>query len=572
MKILNIICIAAFIMISYALESIATTVKIPVMDEKLSFAIIADPQVSARTLQGKIHTDAWQTLEQACADINLLKPDFTVFLGDLVNVFEPHSVDNFRQSISGLKGQIYLVHGNHDTRYPYAGFIELNRNYCKAETVNYSFDCKGWHFIALPCDFNLREEVYEWLRDDLQKNSNKPTVIFEHFHLLPLGLSQLEYYSFLRNDRKRLMDIFEKNPQIHYYFNGHVHNGAKSAVKMTKSYKGITFVTVPTVIESRACGEEYDQFIEGTKRGGYYMVVDIDGEKVDLNIRLSGTNAQCRIEKPEIIDNQIEPTWFNKLSEIAGADRWTNSGFEQGLEGWNVRYRYMTDTMPGFAAEVVKGAGEDNRLRIGAWSRHKSTWANDEYHEVYKIVHLRKQGNLILKADYTSLECINGGGFIRAIVFDKKGNSLIYIFRWGENERNADFFSRCLNSELKETIGRWNYITQEALEKRAFLVSIDAPRGEQRHLAADLSAIYDKALETRNGLAKFVPVKIFVGIGVRVNKGQGAVEALFDNVEFRQMNKGKASRLVFTPIDYGRIFESEFGFTTEERVSRSNRK
>ena len=152
-------------------------------------------------------------------------------------------------------------------RSPYQGFIDLHKKYNNYEKAYYSFDWGKWHFVVLSCNFKLKEDELLWLENDLSAAKNKPTIVLEHLHLIPLGLSQLEFYGFEINTRKKLLDLMTRYGNVRYYFNGHVHNGIQASLKMSKNYRGINFITVPTIIHTRPFGEEFPAFAKGGEIG-----------------------------------------------------------------------------------------------------------------------------------------------------------------------------------------------------------------------------------------------------------------------------------------------------------------
>jgi 3',5'-cyclic AMP phosphodiesterase CpdA len=112
--------------------------------QKFTFAIISDAHFGPDDTKGEVAINARRTLEQAVEELNtVVKPAFTVSLGDVVNVFEPKSVDNFKKSIKKLKNPLYLVHGNHDSHFPFTEYTNISDLY-------YSFDAGKWHFVVTP--------------------------------------------------------------------------------------------------------------------------------------------------------------------------------------------------------------------------------------------------------------------------------------------------------------------------------------------------------------------------------------------------------------------------------------
>lgn len=532
-----------------------------------SFAIIADPQLSARESKNKVASDAWQTLELACEEINNMRPDvdFTIFLGDLVNTWEPRSVDNFRQSISGLKTDIFLVHGNHDGKSPYTGFKTLQQEYNDIKSTYYAFDRGKWHFVVLTCDFRMKDEELRWLEQDLFENKSRPTIIFQHLHFIPLGLSQLEFYGFDLASKNRLIDLMTRHGNVKYYFNGHVHNGIQPSVKMSKSFRGIHFVTVPTIIHTRPFGEEYPKFNKGLETGGYYMTVQIDGEKVKLNAHLTGEKHVYTYPlKLPVFEEKMEPRWNKSIYELPGKDSLVNGSFDAKLKGWNVKFRYKTDKNPAYVSEVRK-EGNSNRLFVSTRSTPPESWANDEYTEVYQVLEQPLFGDLCLSFDYRVQDCANGGGFARVTAFDEKGKPLLFFFQWGENEIEASYFPRCVGFEILGKSAGWNYLKEMGDVQRALFVRLPIHRScDMKTISVNLQALYDQAVKTMGAFSNLRINKVYLGLGTWVNKEIGSVSsAWFDNVRLGSVSEFTQIR---NQVDYSEIFKTEFGQALETRV------
>lgn len=547
-------------------------------ENNFSFAIIADPQLSAEDSKNKVSSDATQTLRQACDELNKLNPgvDFTIFLGDLVNMFEPKSVQNFQTSISALQSKIYLVHGNHDTKYPYQGFIDLHKKYNNYDKANYSFDWGKWHFVVLSCDFKLKEDELLWLENDLAVAKNKPTIVFEHLHLIPLGLSQLEFYGFEINMRKRLLDLMTQYGNVKYYFNGHVHNGIQASLKMSKNYRGINFITVPTIIHTRPFGEEFPIFAKGSERGGYYMTVSVKNETLDLQGRLAGSNEVFNYPKtfPPLTD-EIEPRWVKTIAELPTTKMSKNEDFESGLKYWNVKYRYQRDKDPAFVSQVEK-TDNNSYLKVRTRSTPPESWAEDEHTEVYQVVDVPPGENISFTFDYQIISCNNGGGFARVTAFDINNNPLLFFFLWGENEEKASFLPRCFGFELLGRSSSWNYLSDMGKKQKAFFVRIPREKmADFQSVEVNLGTIYDTAVSQEGAFAKLKVSKMYVGLGTWVNKEDASVsEANFDNIRILSGSEFPGCFRLHYPIDYNNIFSTGFGKELDERVvkDRSNMK
>jgi hypothetical protein len=112
-------------------------------EPRFKFAVIAD-------LWARRSADS-TVFEEAVREINLIDPDFTISVGDLVDgyVTEPDLIkaqwDAFDADIRKLKRPFYYAYGNHDAMNP--EMIEVIRK--RYGSSYYSFNCKNCHFIVL---------------------------------------------------------------------------------------------------------------------------------------------------------------------------------------------------------------------------------------------------------------------------------------------------------------------------------------------------------------------------------------------------------------------------------------
>lgn len=104
-----------------------------------------------------------------------------------------------------------------------------------------SFDRAGWHFITLDSTFQvgkgytakLDEEQFEWLKDDLAKNSKKPTMVVSHIPIISVCSmfdgdnaktgNWVIPGSCLHIDAKRIKNLFAKYPNVKLCLSGHEH-------------------------------------------------------------------------------------------------------------------------------------------------------------------------------------------------------------------------------------------------------------------------------------------------------------------------------------------------------------
>lgn len=551
---------------------------------RFRFAICADPQVGHLDNESPVAARARDTQIQAVRELNAMTPQplFVVFLGDLTNVFDEKSVACFEHCISGLEAQAVLAHGNHDTRPPYAAFRDLMERACGFRDVFYSFDAGVWHFVVIPCNLNQQNRdaqeteaaMLTWLEEDLARNARRPTVIFEHLHALPQGLTQLEWYTFPLALRLRLMDLFTRHGNVKWYFNGHVHNGLKASVKTSWEYKGIRFVTVPTIIQSRNFGEEYPEFASGLESGGYYLVVDVDGDTVRLSGRLAGCKTAFSYpDRFREYHDAIEPRWFQRAAAFPGRAALLNGDFAQGLEGWNHTYRYVSDTDPGYIWEATSAGGKP-AARLFAKAKNPVFWANDEMLEIYQTVQAPRGETPVLRAGYF-LESAprSGGGYIRLIALRDDAFQWMMMFKWGERERYADNLVRAFSNMMHGRPLGWSYLQDLGRDKTGLYWNLPAVSGVWHELTAAIPALYDSALGAPGAYDRLGVDKFFLAAGIWANKDEGAESgAYFSDMALGLEAAPPAAHIDGTPfVCDDAVFRTEFGQELMDRTTGERR-
>lgn len=553
--------------------------------DDFTFGICSDPQVSWIESTEFVAANARRTQLMAVEEMNRMnpRPAFVIFLGDLVNVPDDKSFDNFKDCIKDLQPEPVLVHGNHDTHPPYEKYIQMQREVNGVEDAFYSFDVGRWHFVILPCNFpgtspvvrEWEEKMLTWLRADMEKARNRPTMVFEHLHAMPQGLTQLEWYNFPLRLRMDIMNEMTRYGNVKYYFNGHVHNGIKASVKTAWRYKGIRFTTCPTIIQSRNFGEEYPAYEEGLKTGGYYMLVDVKGRDVRLKARLAGNENEFVYppnHKVRIFRDEIEPRWFRRLPELPARSALVNGDFEQGLKGWQPTYRYKSDENPGFAWEVSKNLSRSGGKSLHIFTRMKPpvSWASDENTELYQVVKPPK-GRPILKASYfLARDFYSGGGYIRLIGISKEEFRFMMMFKWGENEHRSHIMARGFGYALEGAQVNWLYLQQIGQKKQGMYWDMPRAIARWHELSADVVDLYDRthgpgAYETL-GIDKLV-----LGLGTWVNNDEGSQSGTyFDRIRLEGSNETMPSTVNHQPLRTDdEVFTCTFGQELEDQVRKA---
>jgi 3',5'-cyclic AMP phosphodiesterase CpdA len=189
------------------------------------------------------------------------KPDFLLLAGDLAENGKPDQLGPVRDLIKDFGLPTYVVIGNHDYRVqddrkPYE---ELFPN-----RLNYHFQHKGWHFVALDSSDGVRYKdvaapavTLRFLDDTLPKlNRKDPMVVFTHF---PLGPK----VNYRLTNADAMLERF-KDHNLRAVFDGHFH--------------GFTERTVGdvTLTTNRCCSFSKNNH-DGTKEKGYFLCQAKDG-------------------------------------------------------------------------------------------------------------------------------------------------------------------------------------------------------------------------------------------------------------------------------------------------------
>src|SRR2546428_1812366 len=138
-----------------------------------------------------VNPDSQGTLKKAVAAVNALdeQPDFVVFTGDLTQTTDNRGIRRdrmaeFRDIVSQLKAKtVHFMAGEHDA--------SLDRGEAYQEffgKLNYSFDHKGVHFVAVDNVSDpsalVGEAQLKWLQADLSRlKKDAPIVVLTHRQL-----------------------------------------------------------------------------------------------------------------------------------------------------------------------------------------------------------------------------------------------------------------------------------------------------------------------------------------------------------------------------------------------------
>ncbi|MBX7099313.1 MAG: metallophosphoesterase [Myxococcaceae bacterium] len=213
--------------------------------ESFTFAYISDSHI--QHVKGAQFVRNWDRgLMRAVAECNLMnpRPDFVMFGGDLAQLALPQELDHGAQLLSGLKGPVRMVMGEHDY------YADDGAYWSKLFGPQwYSFDHKGVHFVVLNSiltdkawydrwpdgkarmaemagldnpngsPFQVGAEQRAWLKKDLANVSkDTPIVVFSHSPLQKI----FKNWNFWTDDAELVQDILKPFKKVNVLY-GHVH-------------------------------------------------------------------------------------------------------------------------------------------------------------------------------------------------------------------------------------------------------------------------------------------------------------------------------------------------------------
>ncbi len=523
--------------------------------DKFSFAINADPQVGyyehTEGLYGYCNYNISKTVEL----LNRRKPNinFLVYLGDIVNVPDDRSFENFVKRNLEFDGLTILNHGNHDTSPPYTKFRDYQEKVNGIRSVYYSFDAGKWHFITIPANtefgnydnLEVNEPMLKWFKEDLEKNKDRSTIVFIHLHIMPQGLTQLEWYTNTAEFKKELIEAMAKYGNVKYCLNGHVHNGIKVALKTAWTYKGINFIIMPSGTGPRPFGEEFPEFREGLEKGGYHSIVDVNGEDIKITSKNVYSDGEFVYpEKFKEFSKDIEPRMLSKLIDLPAKPKLENGSFKNCLTGWSTPYRYNCDgPETGFLNEWRMKHKKDDRYTGYVYTKPLGKhWLQDEYNEFYQIV--KTPGNTpVFKGTYFVEENFEkGGGYYRLIaVSGKEGEDngkfkflMQFDFVKPEHERQYDYYPRAMGYHISGKVSSWLYLQNLAKKKKGFFFDVPLETGKWHDIKANIAEIYDKAVGKQGAYQKLNINRFVVATGtVCIKDVETGAGAFFDSIELK---------------------------------------
>jgi len=220
------------IFILFSASAAVCAAKVEKADCPIRFAVIGDRTGGA---QPGIY-------EKIVAEVERLKPDFAITVGDAIEGYTQDTVSlnkqwkEYKDILAPLSMPVYFTPGNHDVGADSATASTMRPVYERlvAKTY-YSFDVKGVHFIILDTGIpessdKLPKEQLDWLASDLKKNQ-KASYTFVFFH-------KPFWHGTLALGKPDTLHGLFRAYGVDAVFNGHEHN------YFSGTYDGILYTAV----------------------------------------------------------------------------------------------------------------------------------------------------------------------------------------------------------------------------------------------------------------------------------------------------------------------------------------
>jgi len=170
-----------------------------------------------------------------------LTPAFLMITGDNNTIPEPPKPGDDATATPGRQQRFFKRFLAENLKTPYVVIPGDNwpRDFEKVfGAFQFSFDYGGMHFLftSLDCDISLGEGLgvfdvatWQWMRDDLKRNHQRPTLVMLHETVAPPTFFEAE----------KLQHLLEENPNVIASFCGHLH------VDLDVRHRGVRYLICP---------------------------------------------------------------------------------------------------------------------------------------------------------------------------------------------------------------------------------------------------------------------------------------------------------------------------------------
>ncbi len=537
---------------------------------EFNFAVISSPSLGNKDSGNSYNSR--KMLRKCLKELNGRQepPVFTVFLGDLFS--RPHSANYkaYLNLLSKTDTVPFFLLGECDPRPPYQNFLEFQKRLTGMDSLYYSFDVGKWHFIVLPgflgyynAEMIMSNDMLNWLKEDISYNDTKPTVVFTHFNLLPGGCVFYDCFNYPSELKNKLLNIISSQGNIKYCFSGHLHAGLKTSKISSWEYEGIKFINTPTLTPPKKFDDEFEEFQKGLEKGGYYLLVNVNENNLNLIGKLIGNGKEFIYPNNfnNYVDNKIKG-YATYVGHMTSSESLVNGNFDSDLKAWNKSFRHGNNSNNNTFAEIVANFEKHNNV-LNIVSRSKGPdLCNEEIMEISQVVSVAKDKTPVFKAEYFLKEKpFEGGGYINISVFEDNEFKLMAFLNWGDQKEKTRLLPRIFSEKLLGKPGGVNTFKKLAGQRKAIFYNLPSETGKWHKIEINLKTLFNWAKRKSGEFEKQNINKILINIGTWSNccKG-GKSSAYFDNIEFFQIDKRVRSTIDGKrPSMQKNPFQTEFG-------------
>lgn len=472
--------------------------------ENFRFWIVADTEVGPQNTVDpnlRVPNAALRSFVQA-ANTAEKRPDFLVFNGDLVVVPSADSFANFEQTLEPWDAPILLVRGSRDGGPANNQFAQVQGRMGLPVGDRQVLEIGSWRLLILPPPEVLttpaqREELLQWVTAELSA-SPAPTMVFHHYPVLPIGASALVGDALPMAYRKQLLNVLTGNGNVKYVFVGHAQTGVRASIRTSRTYKGVAFITTPTSMRARSIEKEYDQFLvtrSRTNDSRYFIDVAVEGTEVSLAGAKSNSQTQVAFPELEPYDETSGARFFDRIGDLPAFDELRNGGFEAGLDGWTLAYRYRSEVVDNYIARTQQ------RRRLNGVQALELTvdplgtnWARDESLEAYQVVNVSAMAEPTLSARY--LVARNGrshfgGGYLRFHAYSDGDPVFAVVTHWGARESKVMHLPRIFTYHDNGQSASLSEYHASAARGEVVFYELADPQGAWQPVTLNLAQIYN---------------------------------------------------------------------------------
>jgi hypothetical protein len=346
--------------------------------DRFNFIVMADPQGGLPDDQEglktrmKIH-NAFIEESVDLANKSGIDPLFAIVAGDVCDDWG-YEKDLAQMNIflSRLNCPVLYGIGNHETLLrsefgpgyhmgAFEHFLAAQKAMNGLDKLLYSFNAGRWHFVVWPDPlrpgfWETHPHYFDWLERDLEKYRERPTMVFQHVPIQPVGITPHINYAESVFVKRTFLEILARQGNVRYVLSGHVHIPVRASFKTAVSMRGIRLINLPAAgYRPRAFGEE--DYYGGPSQG--VALVQVDGDRATIRFKtVTEELFEYPAELPDF-NEKAYPLWLNHPWELPCEPRFRNGSFEQGLEHWAPRYVYREDEDPSNLCEPRPAPGKN---------------------------------------------------------------------------------------------------------------------------------------------------------------------------------------------------------------------